>query len=99
MDRKRSRQPDVAMDRGGSAGDRLHHLVLQIIRAHPLLLLGLALQIPGYALLALAYSTSSLMIAYALLGVGGAYAPASRKALPFQHWHHRNLARPVPCGP
>ena len=49
----------------------------------PLLLLGLALQVPGYALLALAYSTSSLMIAYALLGVGGSLCTSVAQSAAF----------------
>jgi len=49
----------------------------------PLLLLGLALQIPGYALLAMASSTSSLMVAYALLGVGGSLCTSVAQSAAF----------------
>ncbi|NQD55570.1 MFS transporter [Pseudomonas sp. CM25] len=49
----------------------------------PLLLVGIVLQIPGYALLALASSVPSLTIAYALLGLGGSLCTSVAQSAAF----------------
>lgn len=53
------------------------------VGAGALLLLGLALQVPGYALLALASSVPSLMLAYALLGVGSSLCTSVAQSAAF----------------
>ncbi|WP_409201769.1 MFS transporter [Pseudomonas putida] len=81
MDRERSRQPDWTV--GAALAIACTTWCYRSFGPTPLLLLGLALQIPGYALLALAYSTSSLMIAYALLGVGGSLCTSVAQSAAF----------------